>query len=457
MGELADYLVQHDANFRKARLPALYSDFRPQKMLNPDGYRANVSAWRGALSRLASHGLLSRHGSAPSVLVLELDDSLLRSLENRQFGQPLALGTAIREAVAGRHLVPLHDFLHSLQTVYRRSWSELPWNAVGWTLRQLGITGPGGGEDRLPKGRYVVMDNVEAAGNALAQKTAGNTSRFSRVFAKSQFQAEMSSSLLGDQRLSEIDVDVLLKFLARDRGMIEYDGQTMRLRHAGEQSRGITEEDGAIAAIKELTASLKHQIDLLNARIDQLGQEAKNAVARKNRVAAQAALKSRKLAESSLSRRYATLDQLETVAAKIEQASDQVQLVNMMESSAGVLRNLNAKVGGADRVDSVVDQLRDQMNDTDEVAAILAESTGVTVDEAEIDDELEALEKQERLMEEEAQRREKEMQAEAEVAKAHAALANLPLVPAETVPDGEKSLTPTSETGIAHLSLEKPM
>ncbi|PNY23500.1 Uncharacterized protein TCAP_06564, partial [Tolypocladium capitatum] len=463
MGQLADYLIQHDANFRnpdrvppRARLPALYSDFRSQRTLNPDGYRANASAWRGALSLLASHGLLSRRGSGSDMLVLDVDDSLLRSLEDRQFGQPLALGTAIREAVTGGDFLPLQDFLNSAQSIYsKRSWSDLPWNAMGWTLRQLGIMDPARGEDKLPTGRYVMVENVDAASKGLARRMADKTSRLDRIFTKSQFRAAFASDPTSIRQLSETDVDVLLTFLARDKHTIEYDGHTIRVRAAGEQG-GITEEDTAIASIKELTARLRRQTDLLNSRIDELTNEAKSAVVRKSRVTALAALKSKKLAESSLSQRFATLNQLEEVAARIEQASDQVQLVKILESSAGVLRNLNSQVGGAARVDSVMHRLREQVNDTDEVTAILAERLGAAVDEDEIDEELEALEREERDKEKEAQRSKAEAEAEAEAAKAKEELDSLPSVPVEAAPDRESARTPTSETGIAHLSLGAP-
>lgn len=320
-----------------------------------------------------------------------------------------------------------------------------------WALQKAGILGASRGEDNLPKGRFAIVENIEAASKALAQKTAATTSRFGRVFTKSQLRADLLSNLVGDQQFSDTDVEVLLKFLSRDKDLIEYDGNIVRFKGTGEP-RGITEEDSAIASIKELTSSLKHQAGLLDARIDQLGQEAKDAVVRKNRITALAALKSKKLAESSLSRRYATLNQLEEVAAKIEQASDQVQLVRIMESSAGALRNLNAQVGGTDRVDGVMDHLREQMNDTDEVAAILAESVGAPVDEGEIDDELEELERQETLKREESQRREREKEDEAEAANAQKELDSLPSVPA----DRETARTPTSDTGIAHLSLDPP-
>ncbi|PHH77907.1 hypothetical protein CDD80_7589 [Ophiocordyceps camponoti-rufipedis] len=428
MGELADYLAQNDGNFRKARLPALYSDFRPQQTLNPDGYRANISAWRSALARLSSRGLLSRHGSGANLLVLTLDDSLLRALENRQFGQPLALGAVVREAVAARDLILLRDFISSSQSIYKRSWAGLPWTAVAWALQQFGLTGLSG-EDRVPVGQYVVVENLEGAGEVLARTVGSESSWLGRVFTKAQFQTEFSSCLFEHQRLSDLDVDVLLRYLSRDKQMIEYDGQTIRFRRATDEANGITEEDTAIASVKELTASLQHQISLLTSRIDDLTAEAKASITRKNRISALAALKSKKLAESSLAKRYATLAQLEQVAASIEQASDQVQLVKAMESSAGALQSLNAKVGGADRVDAAVDRLRDQMSDADEVAAILAESAGAAVDEAEIDDELEALVKEE-VEQEEAQKRDEDLRrTEREVEEVRLELDGLPAVP----------------------------
>ncbi|RFU73980.1 snf7 [Trichoderma arundinaceum] len=452
MGELSDYLVQHDANFRKARLPALYSDFRSQRTLNPDGYHANISAWLVALARLASEGLLSRQGSKSSVLVFDLDESLRRSLDSKQFGQPLALGTVINEALAQKDLIPLQSFLQSNQNIYQQqqSWSQVPWNVMGWTLRQLGVIDPARGEDKIPKGNYVIMKNVEATSRELGEKIAEKTSRYDRVFTRAQFQTLFASVLAKEQRLSDTDFDVMLKFLSRDKDMIEYDGNTVRIRGSGE-ARGITEEDASIASIKELTSSLEHQVGLLNKRIDELDQEARSAVLRKNRVTALAALKSKKRAESSLSTRYATLNQLEEVASKLQQASDQVQLVKIMESSASALKSLNAQIGGAERAESTMDRLREQMSATDELSAILAEPTGMVLDEEEIDEELEALEMEQKKEEEEKQRRKEEAR---EAAEAMKALDGLPSIPTGDGPERIGAQSPTKETGIANLTLD---
>lgn len=333
----------------------------------------------------------------------------------------------------------------------------MPWTVLGWTLRQLGVVDPSRGEDKLPKGEYVVVKNVEAVAKEVSEVMAEATTRFDRIFTKTQFHKAFSAALVNGQRLSDTDVEVLLKFLSRDKNVIEYDGKTIRIKGSGEQG-GITEEDTAIASLKELTESLRHQTDLLNNRIDELAQTAKDAVMRKNRVAAMAALKSKKIAETSLATRYATLNQLEGVAAKIEQAADNVQLVKVMESSTGVLADLNAQVGGAERVDEVAANLREQMTAADEVGAILAESSGTVVDEGELDDELEAMEAAEREKEEAEQRKKEEAEKKAaearEAAEVQQQLDALPKVPGEEEAK-EKEQSPTTETGIAKLSVKE--
>uniref|UniRef100_A0A8H7N6V7 Uncharacterized protein n=1 Tax=Bionectria ochroleuca TaxID=29856 RepID=A0A8H7N6V7_BIOOC len=215
------------------------------------------------------------------------------------------------------------------------------------------------------------MQNLESAAAELSERMAGKTSIFDRVFTKTQFETTFATELVPGQRLSEQDIDVLLRFLAREKRTVEYDGQTVRIKGGGDGDRKLTDEDATVASIKELTANLKHQISLLSTRVEELEQTARSAVMRKHKISALAALKSKKIAEASLASRYTTLNQLEEVANKIQQAADQVQLLKVMESSASVLKTLNAATGGVEKVDSVMDRLREQMGTADEVAPFL--------------------------------------------------------------------------------------
>jgi charged multivesicular body protein 7 len=93
-----------------------------------------------------------------------------------------------------------------------------------------------------------------------------------------------------------------------------------------------------------------------------------------------------------LKQRSDTLAQLEEVLAGIEQASDQAEIVTVLEGSRDVLRALNKQVGGVERVEDVLEDLREEMGKTDEVGAVIREGATVGIDEDEIDEELAAME-----------------------------------------------------------------
>lgn len=370
----------------------------------------------------------SGSGSSPTPnhVVLKADESLLRALESKQYGRPLALGAVIREATQEKDLIPMQDFLKSNESIYYRPWSSIPWSVASWGFRHLGLTGPFifGGDERLPGGQFVVVANVEAASKAVLEQTAGLTSRFERTFSKVQFQAEFQDSILKGQQLSETDMEVLLRFMSRDQGVLLYDGKTVKIGNPDDQESTITAEDETIASLRELAEYLSHQTAVLNNKIEELTMTAREAVTKKNRVSAMAALKSKKLAESSLQQRYATLSQIEEVSAKIEQASDNVQLVKVMGASTEVLKTLNAQVGGAERVEEVVDHMREQMGQADEINNILAEQ-GPVVNEDELDDELEAMLQEQTSKEDELERSRKEAAEQKEAEEIARRLADL--------------------------------
>lgn len=145
---------------------------------------------------------------------------------------------------------------------------------------------------------------------------------------------------------------------------------------------------------------ISKQVTDLESKIADLTASAKTALANKNRISALSAIRSKKMVEHNLSQRLNTLAQLEEVYSKIEQAAGQVEIVQVMEASTGVLRGLHAQIGGAERVEDVVEELREEMNKVDEVGGIINEA-GPVIDEGEIDDELEALEKSDREAKEE--------------------------------------------------------
>lgn len=253
------------------------------------------------------------------------------------------------------------------------------------------------------------------------------TSNTSRVFSKELFASTFASAL-GTDEISPTDLSVLFTHLSRDRSAISYSSNTgtVKFKAASEtEPSPISEEDVSIASIRTLISSLEPQIQQLTAREAELDKKAREAVTNKQPTMAKAMLRSKKLVDTKLQQRIATLTQLEEVYSKIEQAADQVEIVRVMESSSQTLNSLNKQTGGVEKVQDVMDGLKDEMMNADEIGQAINEVSAGDIDEGEVDDELEALEKVEREKAEEVEQAEKEKREAEEAEKTRERLAEL--------------------------------
>ncbi|OQO09592.1 hypothetical protein B0A48_04994 [Cryoendolithus antarcticus] len=417
MSELLEFLRTHEEAFRsRARLASLYSDFRFQKRSNPDGYEANAFTWLRALSAAAKTGLIPAQNTTHDRFSIRTGEELARALTTPEHGRPLALGAVIEDAVAKRELIPLRTFLDAKMTIYAKSWVPSPWQVIQWGLRQLGAGSGDLGEDKLVAGNFVAVANVEAAAKAVldeASKTV--TSNMSRIFSRDLFQQTFAPPL-GLSSISENDMAILLTHLARDRSALSYSPESATIKFASTSAlpTPITDVDTNIASVRTLIASLETQIPHLQTQISTLTQTAKDAISSQQPLMAKSALRSRKLATAKLEQRIATLTQLEEVYDKIEQASDQVEMVRVMEASGQALRELNKQTGDVERVQDVMEGLREEMMDVDEIGRVVAEVGTEGIDEGEVDGELEEMERAEREKREAADKVERESKEQAE-------------------------------------------
>ena len=245
---------------------------------------------------------------------------------------------------------------------------------------------------------------------------SGRSPRVDRIYPREAFENAAAKVMNAEAGLTEGDLAVLLTYLSRDKKEVAYDDQasrsysslfhfvadgdlqTVKFRGPTESTPVITPQDTTIASLKTLISNLNTQIQSLTSRVNDYALSSRKAVTNQNRASALASLRSKKLAESILTERAQVLAQLEGVYTKIEQAADQVEIVRVMEASAGVLRSLNAEAGGIEKVEDVVQDLRDEMSKVDEIGSALNEvgDGGSMIDESAVDDELEALEQEER-------------------------------------------------------------
>lgn len=303
------------------------------------------------------------------------------------------------ETLRQGRLLPLKDFLSAEHSIYQKKWVPGLGTILSWLLRQAGLPMTSLDKDgRLKSAQLAMLPNLEV----ICQKIEAYRAVKSDAITDRVLNREGFSHILGNEintPLSTKEQDILLKYLQRDKAMLTYDSNTVKFKSRSDPTpQPITQEDVSIAALTALIASINTQISVLNTKIEQLQIEAKAAVEHKNKTRAIAALRSKRLAEQTLKLRSDTLYKLEEVYTAIQQAADQVALVQVMQTSAQTLKSLNKQVGSAERVDSIMDDLREQMDETADVQKILQEPlAGDTsiVDEDELDAEFEAMRQEE--------------------------------------------------------------
>lgn len=110
---------------------------------------------------------------------------------------------------------------------------------LSWGFRQLGATGRTSALMKLPDGRYVIVETVEvrsaseclvkwtntvkkAASQILSHLNQGKP-QVDRVYTMSMFRKNVTTTLSLKNEVTDTDLNIILKFLARDKRAIVYD------------------------------------------------------------------------------------------------------------------------------------------------------------------------------------------------------------------------------------------
>jgi len=90
----------------------------------------------------------------------------------------------------------------------------------------------------------------------------------------------------------------------------------------------------------------------------------------------------------------------------VEQAASDAQIIKTLEGGATALEKLNKEIGGIEKVEKIMDRVREGMEESEEVGKVIAELGSSRVDEEEVEEEFDELLK----AEEEEQQKKREME-----------------------------------------------
>ena len=226
---------------------------------------------------------------------------------------------------------------------------------------------------------------------------------------------KLCASDAGEAHCSSLDLQVLIKYMVRDRRVATTDGKVIKMEHTeGEDLKAVTEEERGIVNVKETYAKLELQVEEITRRIKERQEKVETLLREKKRDQALSYLRSRRMLEELLEKRTKSLETLHAVLIKIEQAASDVEIVKAYELSTTSLKVLlsDARLQ-PDRIESSMDHMQETLADADEVRRVVEEgSQGMRraageeeLDDDEIEAELRRLEA-ENEREKEAERKE---------------------------------------------------
>ncbi|CCH40650.1 Charged multivesicular body protein [Wickerhamomyces ciferrii] len=422
MSDLRETVVNHSL-FTKSRLYSLYSDFAKLKDVNPDGYEANLIAWKSLITTFF------QNQSFKDTFALQTT-GLLEDLTLPDYGKPMALSSVLEELVAAGELIPLQQYKSKTESIYTRHWVR---PALNWAVNKFLINTSykiGDGKNNLKGDTLVSRKILEIYARELENSVAFSTPGQSKqVFTKDELREYLNGlniKAFGNTvKLSELDFEILLLFLQRDTGKIRSNDTIVKL-----SNEEITEEDIAIAELKSTLKNLNLKSDELQGKIDSISIKLRESLQKKNsKDLSLNLLRSKKLAEKSLGTQLSLINQLDSVIYKIDESSSNVQLLKALENGTGILKNLNSQIGGVERLEKIMDDLEEEKYQSDKISSELYR-LNPQVNEDDIEEEFEAL-----LAQDKASKTTNKINEDKEEEKLAEKLSNLGLSPTE-IQDG---------------------
>ncbi|WWD21781.1 hypothetical protein CI109_106268 [Kwoniella shandongensis] len=413
----------------QARLQALYASTSTQRGTNPTGYAANSQWWSSVLEETLRSGWLngdSTEGGGDR-LVLTVDETLLGRLEDSKGVRPKGIGGVVEtlSTTSPPTLHPLTHFFASPLPIHAPPslTSRFIGRPLWWAVSQLNPFGSSSDKvekeevlwARYGKGKeYVHMPLLEQTSASFTAYMSTNPilsyttslfdlESFREEFGEACFPSSPSAKKLpaGKHRLSKKDVEVLIKWLERDCGLVVTDGKVIKILEPGQEDTDhpINEADRGAVSVMNALRKIELQISSIEEQIAQSHEKAKKHLSLNQKTIALSYLRSKKQLEDLLAKRVGSSEQLRAVIRSIDQAKGDVEIMAAYETSTSTLTQVLSHPSlSLDKIADTTDALAEAMADQEEIdqavrlgGEVAMGSKRVEVDEEDLAAELEGL------------------------------------------------------------------
>lgn len=406
------------------RMRGLFSQLPPSRAHNSAAWDDKVTFWRQMLLDSARRGSLSTSTSgANSRLTVDISvtDTTTHSTNSgvqcnlewkfvRAGLRPRCIAGVLEEMLRTGDLIGLDTFNNDTlgrQSLISSIFKNARW-AVNWLMENAALSQ----QKVLTSGTFVLVPLIQQLSNAVSEHIQTSTKESHLLWSNelmtvddfvAQHIIPAWRQTFNDDVVPNLEELQLLLGYLQSHHKISLDPAPMKdssqkykrikIIQAGSQHQW-TDEERNYLSLTETIKSLTKHIDTLHIRVDTLEKSARQMLSLKRKSAALSILRTKKSVQHMLDRRLQSLSTLETIVFKIQQAKTDVEIVNAFQRGTETVKSVNSKMS-VETVDQVMDDLKDAIDDSYEIDQTIKQGqdqiTGMVVDDADVEAELDAL------------------------------------------------------------------
>ncbi|CCG21755.1 hypothetical protein CORT_0B00320 [Candida orthopsilosis Co 90-125] len=367
--------------FKESRLNSLYSNFQKNKQLNPEGYQANIRAWKTLFTKIITS---DKFESESVTSIPTYSPNLKESLSLHPYNEPQNLNNILQEFVNDRFLIPASLYLTARENYFITISSQFSisqyFSMNAWqqwrALKNYSVVEQG----RLVDDRFIYWDELVRLGQKVAKiietKVKGDTYS-STLFNYNLLFDELSKYMT----ITSVDYNLLLKHSSRDIGLLQTK-DVNGIVYIKISQKEISPEDEAVIQVKQTIKNLETRIKEVESKLRSVDFRAVLSLpkdAQKSSLRQKMAMKANLL--KLLNRNIDLELEMTTLLQKIDDANFNSVYFSVLESSGKTLSKLNNKLK-VDDLDRVKTDIDEEISKEEEISDALAvEANDVDVDE----------------------------------------------------------------------------
>ncbi|KAI5954907.1 hypothetical protein KGF54_001468 [Candida jiufengensis] len=399
MSNNIEEFIKQVPSFKESRLNSLYSDFEKNKQLNPEGYQANIQAWKSLISKLITS---IKYDSESQLSLSVYNPNLKHALMIPIYGEPKNLNGILQELVNERFLVPESLFMGATETyigVVNNHFTLRDYTSINawlhWrSLKNFQVSK----NDKLVNDKYIYWDELVKLGekfkNNIKSKIVDNERYSNTLFTNDQLYNKINKEL----NITKQDFKIFLKYISRDLKLCkvkEVDGVTY-IKFPKSERDEITNEDISIINIKSNLQSLDIRVKELEKKLQNIDLKSVLKFPKDiQKLKLSQLIKFKKNLTIKLDQNISLQNEMFNILNKINDARFNIDYLQILSDSAKVLSKFNNAINIED-IDKVRVDIDDKIAKEQHISDALTENKEIEHDD-ELDKELEKLLEEDKL------------------------------------------------------------